>query len=53
MTMPMEYARASKEFEALLTDFMALADLPAHHCAFHSVRAVPHVFRSHLRSRTH
>ena len=51
MTMPMEYALASKEFEAFMTDFMAQADLPTHHRAYHSIRAVLHVFRSHLTTR--
>jgi uncharacterized protein (DUF2267 family) len=48
MTMPMEYALASKEFEAFMSDFMALADMPTHHRAYHSIRAVLHVFRNHL-----
>lgn len=48
MTMPMEYVQASKDFEAFMEDFMALADLPTHHRAYHSIRAVLHVFRSHL-----
>ena len=48
MTMPMEYARASHEFEAFMTDFMTAADLPTHHRAYHCIRAVLHVFRSHL-----
>ncbi len=51
MTMPMEYALASKEFEAFMTDFMAQANLPTHHRAYHSIRAVLHVFRSHLTTR--
>ena len=48
MTMPMEYALASKEFEVFMADFMALADLSTHHRAYHSIRAVLHVLRSHL-----
>jgi uncharacterized protein (DUF2267 family) len=48
MTIPMEYAHASKEFEAFMSEFVALADLPTHHRAYHSIRAVIHVFRSHL-----
>jgi uncharacterized protein (DUF2267 family) len=48
MTMPIEYALASKEFEAFMTDLMALADLPTHHRAYHSIRAVLLDFRSHL-----
>lgn len=48
MTMPLAYARASEEFEAFMADFMAFADLPTHHRAYHSIRAVLHVFRAHL-----
>ena len=48
MTMPMEYVQASKDFEAFMADFMQFADLPTHHRAYHSIRAVLHVFRNHL-----
>lgn len=51
MTIPMEYVQASKDFEAFMADFMVLADLPTHHRAYHSIRAVLHVFRAHLSVR--
>lgn len=31
-----------------MTDFMQEANLPTHHRAYHSIRTVLHVFRSHL-----
>lgn len=48
MTMPLEYALASSDFEAFMTYFMQEANLPTHRRAYHSIRAVLHVFRSHL-----
>ena len=48
MTMPMEYVEASKDFEAFMVDFMEISGLPTHHRGYHSIRAVLHVFRSHL-----
>ena len=48
MPMPMEYWTASKDFEAFLTDVRDRCMLQTHHQAYHTLRAVLHVFRSHL-----
>lgn len=48
MPMPMEYWSASKDFEAFLTDVRDTCMLQTHHQAYHTLRAVLHVFRSHL-----
>lgn len=48
MPMPMEYWTASKDFEVFLTDVRDSCMLQTHHQAYHTLRAVLHVFRSHL-----
>lgn len=48
MTVPMPYLNASKEFEALLADVRDTAMLQTRHQAYHTLRAVLHVFRAHL-----
>lgn len=48
MPMPMEYWTASKDFESFLTDVRDSCMLQTHHQAYHTLRAVLHVFRSHL-----
>lgn len=48
MPMPMEYWTASKDFEIFLTDVRDSCTLQTHHQAYHTLRAVLHVFRSHL-----
>lgn len=48
MPMPMEYWNASKEFEAFLGEVRDKGLLQTHHQAYHTTRAVLHVFRSHL-----
>lgn len=48
MTVPMEYLRASEDFEALLADVRDTCMLQTHNQAYHTLRAVLHVFRSHL-----
>jgi uncharacterized protein (DUF2267 family) len=49
--MPMEYWSASKDFEAFLTDVRDTCTLQTHHQAYHTLRAVLHVFRAHLTVR--
>ncbi len=48
MPMPAEYWNASRDFEAFLTDVRDTCMLQTHHQAYHTLRAVLHVFRSHL-----
>jgi len=48
MPMPMEYWNASKDFEKLLTEVRDTCMLQTHHQAYQTLRAVLHVFRSHL-----
>lgn len=48
MTVPMEYWSASKDFEAFLQDVRDTCMLSTHNQAYHTLRAVLHVFRSHL-----
>jgi uncharacterized protein (DUF2267 family) len=48
MTMPMEYWSASKDFDKMLTELRDRCMLQSHHQAYHTLRAVLHVFRSHL-----
>lgn len=48
MTVPMEYLRASEDFEALLADVRDTCMLQTHNQAYHTLRAVLHVFRSLL-----
>ena len=48
MPMPMEYWSASKDFDTLLTDVRDSCMLQTHHQAYQTLRAVLHVFRSHL-----
>ncbi len=48
MPMPAEYWNASKEFEAFMQDVRDTCMLQTHHQAYHTLRAVLHVFRSHL-----
>lgn len=48
MPMPMDYWNASKDFERFLSDVRDTCMLQTHHQAYHTLRAVLHVFRSHL-----
>jgi uncharacterized protein (DUF2267 family) len=48
MTVPMEYWNASKDFEKCLADIRDTCMLQTHHQAYQTLRAVLHVFRSHL-----
>jgi uncharacterized protein (DUF2267 family) len=48
MTVPTEYLRASKEFETLLVDIRDTCKLSSVNQAYHTLRAVLHVFRSHV-----
>jgi uncharacterized protein (DUF2267 family) len=48
MTVPMNIVLASKEFDQFLLDVRDTAMLQTHHQAYHTLRAVLHVFRSHL-----
>ena len=48
MPMPAEYKTASKDFDAFLMDVRDTCMLQTHHQAYHTLRAVLHVFRSHL-----
>jgi uncharacterized protein (DUF2267 family) len=48
MPMPMEYWNASKDFEKLLIEVRDTCMLQTHHQAYQTLRAVLHVFRSHL-----
>ena len=51
MPMPMEYWSASKDFERFLTDVRDTCMLQTHHQAYQTLRAVLHVFRSHLATK--
>jgi len=51
MPMPMEYWNASRDFEAFLTDVRDRCMLQTHHQAYHTLRAVLHVFRAHLSTQ--
>lgn len=48
MTVPREYLRASKDFDKLLLDVRDTCMLQTTNQAYHTLRAVLHVFRSHL-----
>ena len=48
MPMPAEYKTASKDFDAFMMDVRETCMLQTHHQAYHTLRAVLHVFRSHL-----
>ncbi|MEM7636575.1 MAG: DUF2267 domain-containing protein [Pseudomonadota bacterium] len=48
MPVPTEYWNASKDFEAFLQDVRDTCMLQTHHQAYHTLRAVLHVFRNHL-----
>jgi len=48
MPVPMEYRSASKDFDALLADIRDTCMLQTVHQAYHTLRAVLHVFRAHL-----
>ncbi|MEM9471692.1 MAG: DUF2267 domain-containing protein [Pseudomonadota bacterium] len=48
MPMPAEYWSASRDFEAFLIDVRDTCMLQTHHQAYHTLRAVLHVFRNHL-----
>lgn len=48
MTVPMEYWSASKDFEAFLLDVRDTCMVQTHNQAYHTLRAVLHVFRNHL-----
>lgn len=51
MTVPMEYWSASNDFERLLTDVRDTSMLQTRHQAYQTLRAVLHVFRSHLTTK--
>lgn len=46
--MPMEYWNASKDFDKMLGELRQTCMLQTRHQAYHTLRAVLHVFRSHL-----
>lgn len=46
--MPAEYKSASKDFNAFLMDVRDTCMLQTRHQAYHTLRAVLHVFRAHL-----
>ncbi|MEO1161795.1 MAG: DUF2267 domain-containing protein [Pseudomonadota bacterium] len=48
MPMPAEYWNASRDFDAFMQDVRDTCMLQTHHQAYHTLRAVLHVFRSHL-----
>ena len=48
MPVPMAYRAASKDFDAFLADIRDTCMLQTLHQAYHTLRAVLHVFRSHL-----
>ena len=48
MPMPMAYWKASEDFDAFIADVRDTCMLQTHHQAYHTLRAVLHVFRSHL-----
>ena len=48
MPMPQEYFHASREFDRLIVDIRDSCMLQTHHQAYHTLRAVLHVFRAHL-----
>ncbi len=48
MPVPMDYWNASKDFKAFLSDVRDTCMLQTHHQAYHTLRAVLHVFRAHL-----
>ena len=48
MTVPQEYEHASRDFDRLLLDVREAAMLQTTHQAYHTLRAVLHVFRAHL-----
>lgn len=48
MTVPMSIVMASKEFDRFLLDVRDTAMLQTHPQAYHTLRAVLHVFRGHL-----
>lgn len=48
MTMPMEYKNASRDFDAFVADVRDTCMLQTLHQAYHTLRAVLHVFRSDL-----
>lgn len=51
MPIPMEYRTASKDFDAFVIDVRDTCMLQTHHQAYHTLRAVLHVFRAHLTVR--
>lgn len=48
MTVPQEYWNASKDFDRFLADVRDTCMLQTHNQAYHTLRAVLHVFRAHL-----
>ncbi|MBO6758990.1 MAG: DUF2267 domain-containing protein [Roseibium sp.] len=48
MPMPQTYFQASREFDAFILDVRDTCLLQTHHQAYHTLRAVLHVFRSHI-----
>ena len=48
MPVPMPYRTASKDFDRFLADIRDTCMLQTLHQAYHTLRAVLHVFRSHL-----
>ena len=48
MPMPQVYFDASRDFDAFIRDVRDTCLLQTHHQAYHTLRAVLHVFRDHL-----
>lgn len=48
MTVPQEYWRASKDFEVFIADLKSISLLATHNQCYAMLRAVLHVFRSHV-----
>ena len=48
MPMPQAYFDASRDFDAFILDVRDTCLLQTHHQAYHTLRAVLHVFRDHL-----
>jgi uncharacterized protein (DUF2267 family) len=51
MPMPFNYRSATEDYEAFLRDVMALGLLQTSNQAYQAIRAVLHVFRSHVDSQ--
>lgn len=48
MTVPQQYTQASRQFDAFMADLKSISLLATSHQCYHMLRAVLHVFRSHL-----